>query len=237
MKCERMDKFDYLIALATMDAKDDDVKMFMELDDSDVVFSDRITDKIEKLIRRESVYRTCNFVKFKRILTKTAIIALVVISVMFATMMSVSAIRTAIWEIITEWYEEYIAVGYVPEEGIEVPEPPKMIEEIRKPTLLPLGVEEEVVGSTKNMFVCEYYWGDNCYLSFKQSLLDESVSNVDGDDAIITKIMIGNYEGTIFTYEKEDYKYILWNDARYSYQISSTFLSIDELRLVAESVK
>ena len=70
MKCERMDKFDYLIALATMDAKDDDVKMFMELDDSDVVFSDRITDKIEKLIRRESVYRTCNFVKFKRILSK-----------------------------------------------------------------------------------------------------------------------------------------------------------------------
>ena len=237
MKCERMDKYDYLIALSTLDAKDDDVKMFMELDDSDVVLSDHITNKIEKLIRRESAYKTTGFVQFKRILSRVAIIALVVISVMFTAMMSVSAIRTAIWEIITEWYEEYIVVGYVPEEGIEVPEPPKMIEEIRKPTLLPLGVEEEVVGSTKNMFVCEYYWGDDCYLSFKQSLLDESVSNVDGDDAIITKIMIGNYEGIIFTYEKEDYKYVLWNDTEYSYSINSTFLSVEKLILMAESVK
>lgn len=237
MKCERMDKYDYLIALATMDAKDDDVKMFMELDDSDVVFSDRIIDKIEKLIRRESVYRTCNFVKFKRILTKTAIIALVVISVMFATMMSVSAIRSAIWEIITEWYEEYIAVGYVPEEGIEVPEPPKMIEEIRKPTLLPLGAEEEVLTSGRRMFVCEYFVGDVSYVSYNQFLLDEAVGMIDGDDAVLTEIMIGDHQGCCFTYEKDDYIYILWNDTRYSYQISSTVLSIDELRLVAESVK
>lgn len=237
MKCERMDKYDYLIALATLDAKDDDVKMFMELEDSDVVFSDRITDKIEKLIRRESVYKTDGFVKFKRILSRVAIIALVVISVMFTAMMSVSAIRSAIWEIITEWYEEYIAVGYVPEEGIEVREPPKMIEEIRKPTLLPLGAEEEVLGSTRQTFACEYYVEDDCYLSFKQSLLDESVGKFDGDDAVITKIMVGNYDGILFTYEKEDYIYILWNDTEYCYTITSTFLSVEELTLVAESVK
>ena len=237
MKCERMDKYDYLIALSTLDAKDDDVKMFMELDDSDVVLSDHITNKIEKLIRRESAYKTTGFVQFKRILSKVAIITLVIISIMFTAMMSVSAIRTAAWEIITEWYEEYIAVGYVPEEGLEVPEPPKMIEEIRKPTLLPLGAEEEILLNAKNMFVSEYYLGDDCYLSFKQSLLDESVGKFDGDDAVITKIMVGNYDGILFTYEKEDYIYILWNDTRYSYQISSTVLSIDELRLVAESVK
>ena len=237
MKCERMDKYDYLIALSTLDAKDDDVKMFMELDDSDVVLSDHITNKIEKLIRRESAYKTTGFVQFKRILSKVAIITLVIISIMFTAMMSVSAIRTAAWEIITEWYEEYIAVGYVPEEGLEVPEPPKMIEEIRKPTLLPLGAEEEILLNAKSMFVSEYYLGDDCYLSFKQSLLDESVGKFDGDDAVITKIMVGNYDGILFTYEKEDYIYILWNDTRYSYQISSTVLSIDELRLVAESVK
>ena len=237
MKCERMDKYDYLIALATLDAKDDDVKMFMELDDSDVVFSDRITDKIEKLIRRESVYRTCNFVKFKRILTKTAIIALVVISVMFATMMSVSAIRTAIWEIITEWYEEYIAVGYVPEEGIEVPETPKMIEEIRKPTLLPLRAEEEVVLSTRQTFACEYYVDDDCYIIFKQFLINDDVTKLDGDDAVLTEMMIGDSQGYCGNYEKDDYIVIIWNDDEYAYRISSTVLSIDELCLIAESVK
>ena len=237
MKCERMDKFDYLIALATLDAKDDDVKMFMELDDSDVVFSDRITDKIEKLIRRESVYKTDGFVKFKRILSRVAIIALVVISVMFTAMMSVSAIRSAIWEIITEWYEEYIAVGYVPEEGIEVPEPPKMIEEIRKPTLLPLGAEEEVVLSTRQTFACEYYVDDDCYIIFKQFLINDDVTKLDGDDAVLTEIMISDSQGYCISYEKDDYIYVLWNDTEYSYQISSVVLNMDELRLIAESVK
>lgn len=237
MKCERMDKYDYLIALATLDAKDDDVKMFMELEDSDVVFSDRITDKIEKLIRRESVYKTDGFVKFKRILSKSAIIALVVISVMFTAMMSVSAIRTAIWEIITEWYEEYIAVGYVPEEGIEVPEPPKMIEEIRKPTLLPLGAEEEVLGSTRQTFACEYYVEDDCYIIFKQFLINEDITKLDGDDAVLTEMMIGDSQGYCISYEKDDYIYVLWNDTEYSYQISSVVLNMDELRLIAESVK
>ncbi|MBQ8496234.1 MAG: DUF4367 domain-containing protein [Clostridia bacterium] len=237
MKCERMDKYDYLIALSTLDAKDDDVKMFMELDDSDVVLSDHITDKIEKLIRRESAYKTTGFVQFKRILSKVAIITLVVISIMFTAMMSVSAIRSAIWEIITEWYEEYIAVGYVPEEGFEVVEPPSMIEEIRKPTLLPLGAEEEVGINLKSAFTCDYYIGDRCYVSFSQSLLTSDVGMLDGDDATMTEIMVGEYKAWLFTYEKEGYIYILWNDTKYSYQISSTVLSVNELALIAESIK
>lgn len=237
MKCERMDKYDYLIALSTLDAKDDDVKMFMELDDSDVVLSDHIMDKIEKLIRRESVYKTTGFVQFKRILSKVAIITLVVISIMFTAMMSVSAIRSAIWEIITEWYEEYIAVGYVPEEGLEVTDPPKMIEEIRKPTLLPLGAEEEIVGSTKNMFASEYYINQDCYVSFRQFLLKTDIGKIDGDDAQMKEILIGEHKGWIVTYEVEKYIAIDWTDGEYGYRIISEFLSESELILVAESIK
>lgn len=236
MKCERMDKYDYLIALSTLDVKDDDVKMFMELDDSDVVLSERIIRKIEKLIRRESVYKSNEVVKFKRVLSRVAIITLVIISVMFTAMMSVSAIRNAVWEIITEWYEEYVAVGYVPEEGLEALEPPKMIEEIRKPTLLPLGVEEEIGIKSKSMFVCDYYVGDECYLSFKQTLIDDA-SKLDSDDATMIRIMIGDHAAWLFTYETEEYAYILWNDTQYAYVISSNILDVDTLISIAESVK
>ena len=145
MKCEKMDKFDYLIALATLDARDDDIEMYDAL-------SERITNNIEKLIRKES--RTERLNRIRKTLSKVAVIALVVISVIFTAMMSVSAIRTAIWEIITEWYEEYIAIGYEPEEGYGVVEPPKMIEEIRKPTLLPLGSEEDIEINARSKFVC-----------------------------------------------------------------------------------
>lgn len=236
MKCERMDKYDYLIALATLDARDDDIQMFKELDDSDVVLSDRIQKKIEKLIRRESTYRDFGFKQFKQILSKAAIIMLVVISVMFAAMMSISAIRTAIWEIVTEWYEEYVAVGYEPEEGLEVIEPPTKIEEIRKPTLLPLGAEEEVLGSTRRMFACEYYLGDSCYIAFKQFLLGDESGKVDGESIQMKEVFVGEYRATLFVNEKNRYV-IDWNDGEYAYRVASDFLSANELILIAESVK
>ena len=237
MKCERMDQYDYLIALATLDAKDEDVRMFMELEDSDVVLSTRIVKKIEKLIRRTSLYRTDGLMRLKRILSKVAIITLVIVSVVFTALMSVSAIRSAIWGVITEWYEEHIVVGYIPEDGLEVPEAPEMIEEIRKPTLLPLGVEEEIVGSARNMFCCDYYLRDDCYVSFMQYLLNGHPIKVDGDDATMTKIMVGEYDAYLFTYSKEEYTIILWNDGEYAYFISSIILEADDLIAVAASVK
>ena len=236
MKCERMDKYDYLIALATLDARDDDIQMFKELDDSDVVLSDRIQKKIEKLIRRESTYRDFGFKQFKQILSKAAIIMLVVISVMFAAMMSISAIRTAIWEIVTEWYEEYVAVGYEPEEGLEVVEPPTKIEEIRKPTLLPLGAEEEILGSTRNTYASEYYLGDDCYIIFKQLLITSEVGRLDGEDIQMTEIFIGDYEAYLFVDENGRCT-IDWTDGDYAYRMVSDFLSGDDLILIAESVK
>ncbi len=236
MKCERMDKYDYLIALATLDAKDDDIRMFRELDDSDVVLSDRIQKKIEKLIRRESTHRASGFAQFKSILSKAAIIMLVVISVMFTAMISISAIRTAIWEIVTEWYEEYVAVGYEPEEGLEVIEPPTKIEEIRKPTLLPLGAEEEILGSTRNTFVCEYYLGDEWCLAFNQFLLSGESGKIDGENVDVTEIFVGEYQATLFVNEKDRYV-IDWSDGEYAYRISSNFLSVAEILLIAESVK
>ena len=235
MKCEKMDKFDYLIALATLDARDDDIEMYEELDNSDVELSERITNNIEKLIRKES--RTERLNRIRKTLSKVAVIALVVISVIFTVMMSVSAIRTAIWEIITEWYEEYIAIGYKPEDEYGVVEPPKMIEEIRKPTLLPLGSEEDIEINARSKFVCAYYVGDECFIIFKQLLLNSDVGDFDGDDVTITELMIGDNKASLLTYEKEAYKYILWNDSQYAYQISSMSLSVDELILVAESVK
>lgn len=236
MKCERMDKYDYLIALATLDAKDDDIRMFRELDDSDVVLSDRIQKKIEKLIRRESTYRDFGFKQFKHILSKAAIIMLVVISVMFAAMMSISAIRTAIWEIVTEWYEEYVAVGYEPEEGLEVVEPPTKIEEIRKPTLLPLGAEEVVLGSTRRAFSCDYYIGEDCCIFFKQVLLADDMGKVDGESVQIKAVFVGECRATLFVNEKNRYV-IDWNDGEYAYRVASDFLSANELILIAESVK
>lgn len=235
MKCEKMDKFDYLIALATLDARDDDIEMYEELDNSDVELSERITNNIEKLIRKES--RTERLNRIRKTLSKVAVIALVVISVIFTAMMSVSAIRTAIWEIITEWYEEYIAIGYEPEDEYGVVEPPKMIEEIRKPTLLPLGAEEKIGMSARSMVSFYYYVGDEYYVFFAQTLLDNDVGLLNAEYAVCDNCKISSYDALFITYTDSSRIFIEWSDGKYAYSVSSAILDVDMLIKIAESVK
>lgn len=236
MKCEKMDKYDYLIALATLEAKDDDVEMFAALDDSEVVFSDRIKKRIGKMIRRESKCRTKGCLQFRNALSKVAIIILITVSVIFTAMMSVTAIRSAIFEIITEWYEEYIAIGYIPEDETKTAEPPTRIEEIRKPTLLPLGAEEEIAGSSKTICTHEYYIGDECCVTFHQLLLTAEAGKIDGESVEMEEISVGPHKAYLFIYDREGYM-IDWTDGEYAYRIITDVLSREDLISIAQSVK
>ena len=104
MNCEKSDKYEYLIAMAILDAKNDDVEMFKNLDTSDVILSDRIVQKIGKLIKIKYKNPVRYTSKVSMMLSRVAVVALVVISIMFTAMMSVSAI--------VEWYDKYISVDY-----------------------------------------------------------------------------------------------------------------------------
>lgn len=65
MNCEKIDKYDYLIAMATLDAKNNDVEMFEKLDTSDVVLSDQVVRKINRLIKQAIGIRTSISQKLK----------------------------------------------------------------------------------------------------------------------------------------------------------------------------
>ena len=134
MNCGKIDKYDYLIAMATLDAGLDDAEMFEKLDASEVVLSNCTINKINNLIKSSSKCKTKDNSKAKTVLSRVAVIALVVMSIAFAAMMSVSAIRNAIWNTIVEWYDKYISIDYKPDQPESVP---ATIEEIRKPALLP----------------------------------------------------------------------------------------------------
>ena len=237
MKYEKMDQYDYLIALSVLNAKDGEVQRFMELDDSDVVLSDRIEKKIRKLIRRESVYRAIGWKKSKPILQKAAMITLIMLTFVFAVTMSVTAVRTAVTEAITEWYEKHFDFGFVPEQGPET-KPPVTLEQIRKPTLLPIGAEERFVGQGSQIFICEYHIGDTCHLIYTQHVLNENIGSFDSEHGIqITETRVGKYKAWIFTYETTSYVAVVWNDGEYAYVIDSEIMKPEELILIAESVK
>lgn len=108
MNCGKIDKYDYLIAMATLDAGLDDAGMFEKLDASEVVLSNCTINKINNLIKSSRKCKTKDNSKARTVLSRVAVIALVVMSIAFAAMMSVSAIRNAIWNTIVEWYDKQL---------------------------------------------------------------------------------------------------------------------------------
>ena len=186
MNCEKIDKYDYLIAMATLDAKNNDVEMFENLDTSDVVLSDQVVRKINRLIKTSHRNPDKHITKVQMVFSRVAVIALVVISMMFTAMMSVSAIRNAVWNVIVEWYDKYISVDYETDDPVS---PPTAIEEVRNPTLLPLGFEEEIVGNAKSMYVVEYYIGDDLCLVFSQSLIDPHNTDIDREASAMENVL------------------------------------------------
>lgn len=234
MSFEKNDKFDYLIAMAELDAKNDDVEIFESLDTSDVVLSNMIDGKIAKLIEKECGNSRKNMTKVRRVLSRVAVVALVIISVMFTAMMSVSAVRSAVWNAVVEWYDKYISVEYKP----DIPStPPAVIEDIRKPALLPTGAEEEVIVQNKSSYIAEYYVGDDLCLMFRQSLLDKGEINVDDETAKREDVKNGNFTGVLFTYEKNDNIKIIWNDGEYTYTLTGYGIDSEILIMIARSVK
>ena len=234
MNCENIDKYDYLIAMATLDAKNDDVEMFENLDTSDVVLSDQVVRKINRLIKTSHRNLDKHITKVRRILSRVAIVALVVISVMFTVMMSVSAIRNAVWNVIVEWYDKYLSVDYESNVSVSLP---ATIEEVRKPTLLPQGAEEAVIFDNERSYFTEYYIENECCLVFHQSRLNTGETYVDSETVIIEEVMIGEFKGLLLTYEKNTDVKILWNDGEYRYTLTGYGIDPEILIMIANSVK
>ncbi len=111
------DKLDHLIGLALLDCGNKDAEMFRNIDTSDIPDNPRLDRKISRLIKRKE--REAAVKKTKRIAWRVAIAAMLILSIMFATLMSITAIREAIWKAIVSWYENYITVQYEPSQAEE----------------------------------------------------------------------------------------------------------------------
>lgn len=240
MKCEKPDQYDYLIALSALEASDDDVKAFTALDDSEVVLSDRTTEAIEKMIRKESVYRRSGFKRFGKILSRVAVIALVMISVTLSVLMGISArenaLRDSTWEIvITTDAEGKVHAGFAPKEGKYVKEVPVVIEDERKPTIFLEGTAEVLAYAYDIAIRYDYCADGNVYASFRQYILDESVVTLEYKNTQLTKTAVGNHLG--FVIRGSTQTILFWNDGEYVYWLKSESLDLQELIRMAESVK
>ncbi len=235
-------KADHLIALAMLDYGRSNALLLDSIDDSQITLSSRLKKRILRMESRHSHEKAYKCAK--RIGFRVAIAVMLIITMMFVTLLCVTAIREAICGTVIEWYEKYVSIRFENSEPSEhsgedfdFSAVPTSIESVRKPTYIPDGCTAEIK-KEKTATILNYRNTDGDTIAdFRQSLLDDRKYYYDSDTAIIEDIFISGYDGKIITYSKDSTVFVIWSDGEYSYSLMSYILSESELLKIAESVK
>ncbi len=254
MNSEINDKLDVLIALVAKDCGNDDVEMFKNLDTSNVSLSKRFYARQRRAINRYE--RKPAITILKKFLIRAAIALMMLMSIGFMTVMALPGVRSAVFEAVVEWYENYVAVHFEPydtysyESDIKISEPEVTdeslesnvenvflteIETVKKPTYLPEGAEEDLVNNGKSSLIIDYYIGEDTIATFSQTLYSNEASFYDNKSSALYEISMNGYNALVFEFELGD-RAILWIDGVYYYSIYSTVLDVNELIKIALSV-
>jgi len=144
-------------------------------------------------------------------------IAAVILVVLFSALMSVSAVREAVFEFFTELYEKYVVAWYAPEDDTITA--PETILEFREPGYVPPGYERSSEEKTDVLFYIFYTNIDGKEIVFEQSLLDSIQFGLDIEAE--TEKELFEINGTTGMYRiKHELLEVVWTDNEYSYRIT-----------------
>lgn len=179
-----------------------------------ITFSPEFERKMEKLIRQESrpYYRLINTVG-KRV----ACWIIAVIIALTAVTFSVEAIREPVIEFFVKTFEKFSVIFYNEE---DISEENPIIEEYYAPTYLPEGytkVSEEKLLTTYRI---QYKNDVGNKIYFRQVVIDSHQEYLDTENASVDRLYVnGKY---VYYIVKTSKKIVVWNDAKYSFTITTS---------------
>lgn len=168
-------------------------------------------------------------VGFKRV----AAVILIACTLSFAAAMSVEAVRTAIWNAIVTWYDDYVAISFR-KDGVG--DAPETIVTKKEPMMD--GYEREVLLDSQGMFIVNYVYND-FNVMYSQLVLEENEALFDNTMAVLKTVKIGAYEGQLLIAADKSTIFLMWNDGEYAYtlQTDSDNGRDDQLIHIAQSVQ
>lgn len=254
------DKLDALISLTAKECGNDDVEMFNNLDTSKVSLEKRFYLKLRQIISKHK--HSAIIFTIKKCLVRLAVALMALMSLGFLTIMATPDLREAIFEAVIEWYDNYISIRYEPvgddtydadttyesidssfvdgsenESNSPIVVPPTKIEKVMKPAYIPKGVEEEELLNNNTVVACDYYFGNELLYHYSQILFKDNGKLFDNATIIVANTEINGYNASILEYSHKEGKAIVWTDGLYYYHIHSSFLDLEEIIKIAQSVK
>ena len=171
---------------------------------SDIAFSDKGKQRLIKRLMKEKEYIENHKIyrPTKEFFKRLAVAILVAITLLFTACMCIEPIREAVWEIVTEWYDDYISVEvvnlvYEQKSYDNTSEPalmvPTEIVEYKEP-IVPNDYEKFVVISNSYQYMLEYEKND-VVISYTQMLLSNYESLISNNNTRMSDIMINGNNG------------------------------------------
>ena len=240
MKYLENDKLDLLIKLSFCNRELPEVEEFKNIDDSNVVLSNRYYAKKKRIINKYK--RRPAMLTFKKIMSVASAACLIIVLSLGICVVSVSSLRNAVWNAIVEWYEDYITVRYVTpysdylQSDVEATYPAS-IETVKKPTYLPEGVEEKLVVKGDARISYEYCVSDKFAFLYTQSVCIEDEKYFDNENVQMKEIEVGDNIFLLINNSEKSLKTLLWTDNVYTYLISFESDNLDEMIKIAQSVE
>ncbi len=154
------------------------------------------------------------------------------IVILLATAMSVSAVRAAVFEFITEAYEKFTHIFFE-----ESPPSQESADElsIRRPSFIPEGFElvsEKMAGP-----VLLVYEKGSDYISYSQQRLEDVSININTEGVKLEELEFKGLPAKY--YSNQGVQNLLWHDDKYMYMVSSVSSTLDRdiVFKIAESVE
>ena len=193
----------------------------------DYEFSAKFERRMQKLIRR---YAKPYYMLINTAAKRAACIIICVIVALSALTISVRAFLPDVWNMIIEWFDEYIMVGY----SADTNAAPDTIEEIRPPKFVPEGLEMSGELRSETVYQTDYTKDGIVLCEIKQYTYKRMYRLDNGSS--IQNVQISEYSGIFSTINNE--RFLSWYDGEYFYVIENLkcYISDDEMIAIAESI-
>ncbi|SKB01332.1 protein of unknown function [Caloramator quimbayensis] len=195
-------------------------------DEIEYEFSKRFERRMRKLIRRSKTGSPARGVVFLR---RRAVAFVAAIIILFASAMSVSAVRAAVFEFITEVYEKFTHIFFNESRSSQDAADGFAIYE---PAYIPEGFK--LVNKNTDGLVLLEYEKENDFISYSQQCLENVSININTEGVKLEELEFKGLPAKY--YSNQGVQSLLWYDDKYMYMVSST-LDRDIVFKIAESVE
>lgn len=189
-------------------------------------FSNEFERKMKKLICQSKTRSPVGAIAFLR---RHMVAFVAAIIILFASAMSVSAVRAAVFEFITEVYEKFTHI-FFNESRSSSDSAGEFI--VRRPSFIPEGFEL-VSEKTAGPVLLVYEKGSD-YISYSQQRVEDVSMDINTEGAELEELEFKGLPAKY--YSNQGVQNLLWYDDEYLYMVSST-LDRDAVFRIAESVE